>query len=413
VKPHIHYHSDCIFFAGCENMLANFFNDGELARNYRLTFSYRHTPEYEEGFRSRVKTEMQTYPLHLLDFTETLNRLQMNWLKVLFMTGYHLLLKYLCILWNTVTLFLLFGKDKIDILHINNGGYPGAYSCMAAVLAARIRGIPTVIYVVNNIATPYSRMSRWLDYLPDRLVVGGVTKFICGSVPATLALQQVLGLNMDQVVNLPNGIAPRQVTETKTQVLERLGLSEDRFYFGIVAILEERKGHKYLLEAMQLVKNKRLVTKTPVLLIEGTGIMEQQLKEFVQQAGLIDDVKFIGTESQVFNLMNAVDAIVLPSVANEDFPNVILEAMSLGKPVIASKLSGIPDQIEHEESGILVEPRDIEGLANAIVKIVQNKELSTKISRNALERFNKLFSASVAVKRYNLLYNQMFERGAA
>jgi len=394
-------------------MLANFFNEDELANNYRLTFSYRHTLEYEKGFRSRIKTKMQTYPLHLLDFTAALNRLPSSLLKIPFKLVYHLLFKYMCILWNTHILLNLFRRDKIDILHINNGGYPGAYSCLAAVLAARIRGIPTVIYVVNNIATPYNRIWRWMDYLPDRLVVGGVTKFICGSVPASLALRQVLGLNINQVVNLHNGIAPRQVTETKAQVLERLNLSHDRFYLGIVAILEERKGHRYLLEAMQMLKNKGLGTKIPMLLIEGTGPLEQQLKEFVQQAGLSDDVKFIGTEYKVFNLMNAVDVIVLPSIANEDFPNVILEAMSLGKPVIASRMCGIPEQIEHEESGLLVEPRDVDGLANAIVNIVQNETLRTKISNNALDRFNKLFSDHVSVKRYNQLYNQLVERGTA
>lgn len=413
MKPHIHYHSDCLFFAGCENMLANFFNDVELGNSFRLTFSYRHTPEYEEGFRSRVKTNIQTYPLHMLDFTEALNRLPQNSLKIPCKFVFHLLLKYLCILWNTLILFFLFGRDKIDILHINNGGYPGAYSCLAAVLAARIRGIPTIIYVVNNIATPYSRISRWMDYLPDRLVVGGVTRFICGSVQASLALRQVLDLNVDQVINLPNGIASRLVTETKAQVFDRLGLSQDRFYLGIVAILEERKGHKYLLEAMQMLKSKELGTKMPMLLIEGTGPLEQHLKEFVQQAGLIDDVKFIGTEEQVFNLMNAVDVIVLPSVANEDFPNVILEAMSLGKPVIASRMCGIPEQIEHEQSGLLVEPRDVDGLSNAITCIVQNETLRTKISRNALDRFYKLFSSHVSVKRYNQLYNQMIERKTA
>ena len=413
MKPHIHYHSDCPSFAGCENMLANFFTDDELMHNYRLTFSYRYSPEYEKGFRSRVKTDKQVYPLNLMDFTESLNRLPINWLKKPFKFLYFLVIKYVCVLWNTIVLFSLFGRDKIDILHINNGGYPAAYSCMAAVLAARIRGIPHVVYVVNNIATPYKIFTRWFDYLPDRLVVGGVTRFICGSITASSALQQVLGLKIGHVVNLHNGIAHRHVTETKPQLQERLGLHEDRFYLGIVAILEERKGHRYLLEAMKMLKGMGLSSKMPMLLIEGAGSLEKQLKELVRHNGLIDEVMFIGTEEKVFNLMNAVDVIVLPSVSNEDFPNVTIEAMSLGKPVIASRLCGIPEQIEHEISGLLVEPRDVNGLANAIITIMQDETLRTIISNNALERFNTKFSAHVSVRRYNQLYDQLLNGRSA
>ena len=64
-KKKIHYHSDCQFFAGCENMLVNFFTSGELMDKFKLSFSYRDTNDYRDGFYSRVKPKIKCYPLNL------------------------------------------------------------------------------------------------------------------------------------------------------------------------------------------------------------------------------------------------------------------------------------------------------------------------------------------------------------
>ena len=151
----------------------------------------------------------------------------------------------------------------------------------------------------------------------------------------------------------------------------------------------------------------------PVLLIEGSGGIEGDLKSVVAKCDLNNEVRFVGREKQVFNLMNAVDIMVLPSIANEDFPNVILEAMSLGKPVIASRISGTPEQVIDQESGLLVEPRDVEGLADAISLLLNDEELRTSISHNACERFEQMFSARVAVLRYCQLYDKLLKGGNA
>ena len=65
LKKKIHYHSDCQFFAGCENMLVNFFTSKELINNFQLSFSYRDTYEYKKGFHSRIKPKIRCYPLKL------------------------------------------------------------------------------------------------------------------------------------------------------------------------------------------------------------------------------------------------------------------------------------------------------------------------------------------------------------
>ncbi len=133
------------------------------------------------------------------------------------------------------------------------------------------------------------------------------------------------------------------------------------------------------------------------------------MKRFVKEQELENNVLFIPQETQIFNLINASDFIVLPSVKSEDFPNIILESMSLCKPVIASNFSGIPEQIKHMKSGILVKPRDVSGLMDAIKIIVDSKDLRITLGKNAKMRFDTLFTDKNAIKRYSELYKKIIE----
>jgi len=409
MKPHIHFHSDCSFFAGCENMLVNFFQNDQFLQDYRVSFSYRYSSAYDAGFKSRVTRQFETMPLRLLD-TDLFNTISFMPARLTAkVISRVVLLKYWFVLWNTFVLYRAFGKNKIDMLHINNGGYPGAYSCMAAVFAAKLRGIRRIVYVVNNVAFPYGSVYRRLDYPLDRIVMKTVSVFVTGSTYAGRKLIEVLKLPSSQVTTIHNGISPRTVTETKQQVMGRLGVSGGRLLIAVVANLEERKGHIYLFKALKSLKDQGYESRLPMTLIEGSGPMLGPLIKFVQDEGLENDIKFIGTEAQVFNLMNAADIIALPSISHEDFPNVILEAMCLGKAVIASRLSGTPEQIEHLRSGMLVEPRDVDGLAGAIKQVIDDSVLRERLGENAQQRFDDSFLANISVANYVKIYERLLK----
>jgi glycosyltransferase involved in cell wall biosynthesis len=410
-RPHIHFHSDCPFFAGCENMLVNFFQDGTFMNEFQVTFTYRYSPSYETGFRKRVQSGVRAMPVHLLDVSDYADKLSYRpagfLLKVL---SSLLLMRYWAVLCNAFVLYRIFRKERIDLLHVNNGGYPGAYSCMSAVFAAKMTGIRNIVYVVNNVAIPYRFGLRMLDYPFDLLVSRFVSVFITGSDYARRALEQILRLPASKTQSIHNGIAGRPITETRDKVRRRLGITDERVVMGVVAVLEERKGHRYLIEAMQVLKQTVPAGPLPLVLIEGTGPELQRLTEQVRQAGLSEEVRFIGTESDIFNLMNAVDVIVLPSISHEDFPNVVLEAMSLGKTVIASNLSGIPEQIVHEESGLLVNPMDVRGLADALHRVLVDPQLRLELGNKASLRFSEFFRSDVAVDNYRRLYLNLITR---
>jgi len=408
MQRRIHYHSDCAYFAGCENMLANFFNSDQLMGEFSVSFSYRQSDAYDAGFHKRVSRKMIAHPLALRDVSEiTAYAKRLPWLlgPMVQIFASLLLIRYWFVLWNTWILFLAF--EKVDLLHINNGNYPGAYSCMSAVFAARLRGIRHVVYVVNNIAIPYSSPRRWLDYPLDRVVAENVSLFVTASRHASAALAQVLRLATTKAVSMRNGISPRLADESRDQTLARLGIPAGRMLIGVVAVLDPRKGHLVLLEALLHIKRMNRDQSIPFIIIEGRGEMKLAITVFIAAHDLGKDVLLIGSERNIFNLMNSVDAICLPSVSHEDFPNVVLEAMSLGKPVIASRLAGIPEQIEHMKSGVLVECGDSSGLAEAMVLLASDPALRQRIGDDARRRFAESFDARTAVSGYVSLYREL------
>jgi len=112
-------------------------------------------------------------------------------------------------------------------------------------------------------------------------------------------------------------------------------------------------------------------------------------------------------EKNIFDIINIFDVFILPSVEYEDFPNVILEAMSLGKPIIGTNVAGIPEQIENGVNGFVVEPKDVKSLSEAILTLVKSKEKRVKMGAKSLGRFNKLFSSDKILNDYLNLYKQM------
>jgi L-malate glycosyltransferase len=411
MRSRIHFHSDAPFFAGCENMLVNFFNDDHFMGSYDVSFGYRYSLEYEQGLKRRVVRDIKAYPLALLDSGRLSlfgNKLSFKPFAVIvkIITQF---LKCVFIAYNTVVLNMFFRKLKIDLLHINNGGYPGAYSCMSAVFAAKLAGVKRIVYVVNNVAIPYCSLGRKIDYLFDKLVGKYVSVFVTGSVYAGQELQRVLGLPSEKIKNIKNGILLRPVTENREILLKRLGVPEGRLLIAVVAVLEERKGHRYLLQAVKKLKDQG--GPMPYVLIEGRGALLEHLQRYVRQEQLSDSVRFIGAEKNIADLINAVDLLILPSISNEDFPNIILEAMGFGKPVIASRISGIPEQVENMKSGILVEPKDVEGLSLAVKKFLDNRSLLKSFGGRGKEIFNKKFLASISVGNYMDLYNGLLSGG--
>ncbi len=409
-RPVVHIHSDCDFFGGCESMLVNLFQDRRLQRNFTLSFSYRQVPAYVEGLRKRLPPMQGEQGLALLAEASA-GRLADRLPKVLALPLRALLSLLLWRYWvlaiNVWQLVRAWKGRRIDLLHINNGGYPGASSARAAAIAARILGIPHSVMVVNNIAAAPRWHERPVERVIGRLMCCSVQAFVTGSQFANHALQRRLAGCGARFLGLHNGIGARQPDEPAGATRERLGIPADALVFLIVALHEPRKGHRVLLDALARMNAHLPRESRPVVVIEGTGPDEPVLRGIAVQLGLQDQVRFTGRERNVFNLMQCADVLVVPSIANEDFPNVVLEAMSLGTPVLASSLAGIPEQVVDGACGWLVPPGDASALAAAMLRLVQYPALMAAAGTASRNRFQSNFTSDIAVGRYINLYREL------
>lgn len=407
----IHYHSDCPFFAGCENMLANLCFSPMTQAEFAVSFSYRDSAPYREGVRTRMNGDVALYPMAFPDpssvlpapaISRFLRRTTRLLSRVLF-TGPLLV-------YEVARLTRLFRQLAPNLVHINNGGYPAALSPRAAALAAYVAGVPSVM-MVNNLALGYEDPRRWLGFALDRLIARSVGCFITGSIAAAERLQHVLRLPSSRCRSIQCGVSLRTASETVAETRRRLGLEGfGGLLFAVVGVLEPRKGHHILLEALRRVQmSQPEVMRNIRVVLAGQGSLERDIRERIAHAGLDKHCFLIGQEPNITNLFAVVDVLIAPSVGYEDFPNVILEAMGSGKAVIASRVAGAVEQVVEGETGLLVAPGDSDELAKAICHLCMNRNLLGVLGANGRRRFQALFTAERAVGRYLEFYRSLLE----
>ena len=407
----VHYYTDCAYFAGCENMLAVFFASSELKERYRVSLGYRFSERYREGLERRVALEFPVYRLFfpdIFDFTLLSPRVALL-LRRLYFFAVRLVGIMPLFAYEVWSVWRLLSRLKPSIVHINNGGYPGALSARAAAVGAKLAGVPAVVMVVNNLAVGYTTLFRWLDYLPDRAVVRAVDQFVTGSTAASARLRDVLHLPEPRSLAIHNGISYRPATATPQETRRLLGLETfDGVIFGCVGVLGPRKGHQILLDAIaQLIAKSHDAMPRFKIIVVGDGPLRSALEQRVHEAGLDEYCLFVGERDDVMNYMTLFDVLVLPSTMNEDFPFVVLEAMSHGKPVIASRVAGTVEQVVHRGTGILVEPGATEQLAAAMYEVASCQRLREEFGEAGRQRFLSHFTSEMAVSRYLSLYAEL------
>ncbi len=391
-------------------MLFNLMLSARLRAIHDVSFSYIYSSNYQRSLTDHVLSDFPIFPLHLpLPFVLDKHQSTVKPLhqKLLNLISY-VLLFFPCIVIHVIALWFLFRKIRPDVVHINNAGYPAALSARAAAIAARLAGVRVVVMVVNNIAVNYNHPSRWVDYIIDLAVRRCVLRFVTGSKNATSVLTEVLNLPRTKCTSIQNGVVSMLSPEFCLATRERYGLLDFQgIVFGVAAHLVPRKGHIFLLNAARILASNSLFRGRFVILIEGKGSCETELLDFVRINNLAGCVKFIGTESRIRDFFNILDIFVLPSIQDEDFPNVILEAMSCGLPVISTRLAGIPEQIDDNVTGILVATGNSEELAHAMADLIQSDDRRVQMGISGMRRYHQHFSCDISVDKYLRLYGNL------
>jgi glycosyltransferase involved in cell wall biosynthesis len=175
---------------------------------------------------------------------------------------------------------------------------------------------------------------------------------------------------------------------------------------GMVAVLEERKGHRYLLEAAAEVKRRGHRIR---YLIAGDGPLRRQLEELVRTLNLQDEVRLCGFVADTPAFLSQIDIFILPSLY-EGLGVAVLEAMAAGKPVIASAVGGLPELVVDAVTGILVAPKDVAGFAGAIARLAGDRSLAREMGRNGAARARAEFSLEAMAAKNEAFYYQLIDR---
>lgn len=205
------------------------------------------------------------------------------------------------------------------------------------------------------------------------------------------------------------------VSDSKTEVIYN-GVNFGKFFsfqkpdndwgpvFGIIARLDKIKGQIYILEALKKLKNYGI--KLPEFIFVGDGVERENLENFVEENNL-SSVKFIGEVLDVGKYLKQIDVFVFPSLS-EGLGVAILEALVSKKLVIVSNVGGIKELIKDKETGILVEPANVDDLFKAIKWVLENKEEAIKLRQQSFEWINKnrtLFDIKNVSQRYSEILN--------
>jgi glycosyltransferase involved in cell wall biosynthesis len=177
--------------------------------------------------------------------------------------------------------------------------------------------------------------------------------------------------------------------EARMRMRERLGLPNSAVVIGGVGRLSHEKGWETLVEAMARLPT--LLGRDFSCVIAGDGPLRRILEERIAHHALSDRIRLLGFRSDVSEIFAAVDVVVMPSY-QEGSPNSLCEAMAMAKPVVATRVGGVPELVEHGRSGLLVEPYKSGELASALATLLGDPEAGARLGAHGRQRVVALFS---------------------
>lgn len=222
--------------------------------------------------------------------------------------------------------------------------------------------------------------------------------------------QRMYSLDMENIYYIPNGVdinyfSPFVNREDIQKLRQRYEINQEDRILLATGRLEKEKGVQFIIKSLSRVI---LHISKIKLIVVGTGSYEDELKRLTKSLGVESNVIFCGFISRE-NLPTYYDLcniFLMPTLRYEGFPFVLAEAMACGKPIIASNIGGIPSIIDNGINGIIIPPGDIDVLAESIVKLLRDKNLSLKLARDAREKAVREFNKEKMVMRTL----QVFER---
>lgn len=325
----------------------------------------------------------------------------------------YLLAPFMCVS-SLFNLIRLHHKHRFDLIHaqwlLPNG--------FVAAIIAKIFKVPLVITLhgsdmfVSKLNPIFKQIAKWT--LKQAAVVTSVTPtFLVDladfGVPEERLCLTLYGVDSDLF------IAPsyQQLTELR----EKLEISENQPVIFALGRIVLKKGFDTLIRALPLIKESGFPSVT--LVIGGNGTDLGRLKDLVNELGISESVRFLGTvaRSAVPTYFHLCDIFAFPAIFDpkgnvDGCPNVILEAMACGKPVVASAISGIPAVVKDGETGVLTIEKDVQHLADALAELLEDTSKRNQFGDAGRQRILNKFTWDKVINQFKDIYQHSVKNNA-
>ena len=285
-------------------------------------------------------------------------------------------------------------RNRIDLVHINfmgltNPAFLGVYLTRAK-----------IVFTEHASGLPLQRgpLKLLLSRCIHAVIARRVSKYIGVSNYVRDRFRLTHHVSGDKTVTIYNGVnLERFYPRDKGEARKELGLPLGRPIICSVAMLIQEKGIQNLIKATSLLVHEHALQDMLVLVV-GEGYYHNELQKLAAELSVSGHIRFLGRRSDVQTIIAASDVVVVPSLWQEAFGLIIAEAMASGRPVVASRLGGIPELVESGISGFLVEPGNVNELAEVVYDLIMHQAKLQTLADMALINAQQLFDISVQSK---------------
>ena len=267
-------------------------------------------------------------------------------------------------------------------------------------IVGRLVGVPAIIGSERTIG----QARRW-GLLATRLTNSLTDAVEVNSETGAQAVERDLGVPPEKIEVVRSGIDLDAFggSAKRAETRSALRIADSHHLVLYVGRLRPVKGIEYGIRAFAraLAQNENMH-----MAMAGEGEQLGYLENLVAELRISEKATFLGVRNDLPDLFSAADSVLMPSL-NEGFPRTAIEAMAAGKPVIATGVGGTPEAIVDGETGILVPPKDIEAMASALVELVGDPELQSRLGAAGREHAMQNYSVENYVTRLDTLYRQL------
>ena len=303
----------------------------------------------------------------------------------------------------------LMKREKIDIVH-SQGGRADFFARMAA----RWARVPIVVSTIAMPVEGYDvKLMRRLIYIVlDRFSERFVDRFMVVSEPLRQTLIQKHRIDPEKVVKIYNGIEIDEyniegegIRGQGSGVRKEFGLGDGVPVIGAIGRLVWQKGFEYLIEAVPLITKKLPETK---FLIVGEGPLKESLAVKSERLKVRDNLIFTGFRRDIKEILASIDLLAMPSLL-EGLPMVLLEAMAMRKPIVASDIDGISELLDNGKTGLLVLPKEPRALTEAIIDSLTHRDKARQMGLTARRVVEERFSVNTMVGKVEGVYQELLQ----